>query len=314
MKSITQDIKYYQAILSYADQHGVTKAAIKYHTYRQFIYRLRNRYDGTPESLEPRSRRPHHHPNEHSDREIALIRRMRKRRPNTGLVRFWVRLRKKGYTRSIAGLYRCMKRLGLKAEKAKKPAYKPKPYEQATFPGQKVQIDVKVVPSVCIVGQAKEQGEKMYQYTAIDECTRFRFIAAFKEQSTYSSMRFLQQLIRRFPFKIHKVQTDNGAEFTKRFQAADEANLTLFEKELKRLGIAHQKIRPYTPRHNGKVERSHRKDNEEFYASHTFYSFEDFKMQLARRNREYNNFPMRPLGWKSPREALSLFLSCVTYD
>ena len=160
MKSITQDIKYYQAILSYADQHGVTKAAIKYRTYRQFIYRLRNRYDGTPESLAPKSRRPHHHPNEHSDREIALIRRMRKRRPNTGLVRFWVRLRKKGYTRSIAGLYRCMKRLGLKAEKAKKPAYKPKPYEQATFPGQKVQIDVKVVPSVCIVGQAKEQGRE----------------------------------------------------------------------------------------------------------------------------------------------------------
>ena len=92
MKSITQDIKYYQAILSYADQHGVTKAAIKYRTYRQFIYRLRNRYDGTPESLVPKSRRPHHHPNEHSDREIALIRRMRKRRPNTGLVRFWVRM------------------------------------------------------------------------------------------------------------------------------------------------------------------------------------------------------------------------------
>ena len=40
MKSITQDIKYYLSILSYADKHGVTKAAIKYHTYRQFIYRL----------------------------------------------------------------------------------------------------------------------------------------------------------------------------------------------------------------------------------------------------------------------------------
>ena len=208
MKSITQDIKYYQAILSYADQHGVTKAAIKYRTYRQLIYRLRNRYDGTPESLAPKSRRPHHHPNEHSDAEIALIRRMRKRRPNTGLVRFWVRLRKKGYTRSIAGLYRCMKRLGLKTtRKPKKLVYKPKPYQQATFPGEKVQIDVKGVPSACIVGQAKEHGEKMYQYTAIDECTRFCFIAAFKEQSTYSSMCFLQQLIRRFPFKIHKVQT-----------------------------------------------------------------------------------------------------------
>ena len=216
MKSITQDIKYYQAILSYADQHGVTRAAIKYRTYRQFIYRLRNRYDGTPKSLAPKSRRPHHHPNEHSDQEIALIRRMRKRRPNTGLVRFWVRLRKKGYTRSITGLYRCMKRLGRKAEKAKKPAYKPKPYEQATLPGEKVQIDVKGVPSSCIVGQAKEQGEKMYQYTAIDECTRFRFIAAFKEQSTYSSMLFLQQLIRRFPFQIHKVPVRSLPSVSKR--------------------------------------------------------------------------------------------------
>ena len=85
MKSITQGIRYYQAILSYADKHGVTKAAIKYRTYRQFIYRLRNRCDGTPESLAPKSRRPHHHPNEHSDKEIVLILRMRKRRPNTGL-------------------------------------------------------------------------------------------------------------------------------------------------------------------------------------------------------------------------------------
>ena len=163
-----------------------------------------------------------------------------------------------------------MKRLGLKAEKAKKTAYKPKPYEQAIFPGQKVQIDVKVVPSACIVGQAKEQGEKMYRYTEIDECTRFRFIAACKEQSTYSSMCFLRQLTRRFPFKIHKVQTDNGTEFTNRFQAADEENLTLLERELKRLDIVHRKIRPYPPRHNCKVECSHRKNNEEFYATHTF--------------------------------------------
>ena len=83
-----------------------TASQRQYRTYRQFIYRLRNRYDGTPESLAPKSRRPHHHPNEHSDQEIALIRRMRKRCPNTGLVCFWVRLRKKGYTRSITGLYR----------------------------------------------------------------------------------------------------------------------------------------------------------------------------------------------------------------
>ena len=81
---------------------------------------------------------------------------------------------------------------------------------------------------------------------------------------------------------------------------------------MKHLGIVHPKIRPYTPRHNGKVERSHRKDNEEFYVTHTLYSFEDFKVQLARRNRAYNNFPMRPLGRKTPREVLSHLLSCVT--
>ena len=68
-----------------------------------------------------------------------------------------------------------------------------------------------------------------------------------------------------------------------------------------------QAHRPYTPRHNGKVERSHRKDNEEFYASHRFYSFEDFKAQLAVRERAYNNFPMRPLSWRSPKQVLFAF-------
>nr|WP_230974960.1 integrase core domain-containing protein [Aminipila luticellarii] len=73
-------------------------------------------------------------------------------------------------------------------------------------------------------------------------------------------------------------------------------------------------IRPYTPRHNGKVERSHRKDNEYFYAIAKFYSFNDFKLQLKKHNANYNNFPMRPLGWVSPRETLFNFLKHgVTY-
>ena len=68
-------------------------------------------------------------------------------------------------------------------------------------------------------------------------------------------------------------------------------------------------IRPYTPRHNGKVERSHRKDNERFYATHLFYSFGDFAKQLQVYNRrDYNRFPMRPLGWKSPQQVLDNYL------
>ena len=94
-----------------------------------------------------------------------------------------------------------------------------------------------------------------------------------------------------------------------------QEDLTLFERKLKELGIKHKKIRPFTPRHNGKVERSHRKDNERFYATHCFFSFEDFRRQLKRYNyRDYNCFPMRPLGWKSPKDTLHDFIKHgVTY-
>ena len=69
-----------------------------------------------------------------------------------------------------------------------------------------------------------------------------------------------------------------------------------------------------TWRHNGKVERSHRKDNEYFYAVKKFYSFDDFKNQLIVHNRNYNNFPMRPLGWFSPNDTLKKFFNFfITY-
>lgn len=118
---------------------------------------------------------------------------------------------------------------------------------------------------------------------------------AFEEHNTYTSAVFLRHVVEKFPYAIECVQTDNGAEFTKRLLPKGNDTPTLFENTLKELGIRHKLIRPYTPRHNGKVERSHRKDNEEFYASHRFYSFEDFKKQLPIRERVYNNFPMRPL-------------------
>lgn len=73
--------------------------------------------------------------------------------------------------------------------------------------------------------------------------------------------------------------------------------------------IEHKLIKPYTPRHNGKVERSHRKDNEYFYAVHTFYSFDDFKKQLAVHNMNYNNFPMRPLNWNPPADCVKSSLT-----
>ena len=109
MKTVTQIILYRQALIEYSKKYGVTKAAIIYKTNRQYIYRWLKRYDGTVESLKDRSHRPHHHPNEHTTEELNLITDMRKRNSNAGLVVFWVKLRQRGYTRSVTGLYRLLR-------------------------------------------------------------------------------------------------------------------------------------------------------------------------------------------------------------
>ena len=298
-------MRFKQVVIEYSLKHGVTNAAIRYKTSRQNIYRWRKKYDGTVRSLADRSHRPHSHPNQHTEKEITLVKNMRRRNPHAGLVVFWVKLRQRGYTRSISGLYRLLRRMDDKPIKLPNPKQASKPYEQMQYPGQRVQIDVKHVPAVCLVGEAAEQ--KFYQYTFIDEYSRFRYLEAFDEHSTYSSTQFLLHVVEKFPYAIECVQTDNGFEFTNRFSHSKKKPLTLFEKTLAQLGIRHKLIKPYTPKHNGKVERSHRKDNEEFYASHKFYSFDDFKKQLAVRQRQYNNFPMRPLNWCSPKHILSAF-------
>ena len=313
MATITQDIHFRLSLIRYAEKHGVTKAALTYHVNRQYIYRWKNRFDGSPDSLRYRSRKPHSHPTQHTPAELKLIADMRRRNPHAGLVVFWVKLMQRGYTRSIAGLYRVLKRQGIMAVKPPNPKYIPKPYEPMQYPGQRFPIDVKFVPSACLKNPNVTR-TRFFQYTAIDEYSRWRYVEAFEEHSTYSSAVFPDHLVKVFPLPIECVQTDNGTEFTNRFTSHRD-NPTLFESRLMQYGIRHKLIRPFTPRHNGKVERSHRKDNERFYATHSFYSFEDFATQLQRYNRRhYNHFPMRPLGWKSPATVLMEFIRrSVTY-
>lgn len=230
-----------------------------------------------------------------------MIQNMRRRNPKLGMVELWHRLRKRGYTRRPESLFRVMRKLGMFPPAERKNTYKPKPYEQMSYPGQRVQVDVKVVPRSCI----SDPELRLFQYTAIDELTRLRFLAAYPEQSTYSSADFLNKLVKwyaRCGIRVECVQTDNGFEFTNRFSNSKKGHLTLFESTAANLGIRHKLIRPYTPRHNGKVERSHREDQKRFYASHCFFSLDDFATQLAVHNRRSNNFPMRPLNWLSPSE------------
>ena len=306
MNTITQEMKYRNSILNYAVNKGVTKAARKFNKGRSYIYFWLGRYDGTMASLANRSRRPHSHPNQQNSVEIKLVTDMRRRNPKLGLMEFWFKLRDRGYKRHYVSLFRLMLRMGLLVRKAVRKKSRPaKPYEPMSRPGERVQMDVKWVPVGCIIGA---KGRRFYQYTAIDEYSRLRYLGAFEEANTYTSLQFLNDTVAWFArrgIRIECVQTDNGPEFTKRLlRTRDEQNLTLFELQLQSMGIRHKYIRPYTPRHNGKVERSHREDQKRLYSSARFYSFDDFASQLKRHNQRSNNIPMRPLGFLSPKQFL----------
>lgn len=305
MNSITQNIKFKQSVIKYSYKNGVTAASLQYKVPRKTIYRWRERYDGTLASLVNKSRRPHRSPRAHTQQEIKLIKDYKNKNKDTGLVVLWVKLRRAGYTRSVTSLYRVMIKIGIyKKAPSKKKVYEPKAYQQMTYPGQRVQVDVKYVPMKCLTEELRKMGERYYQYTAIDEYTRLRVIWFAKEHSTYESSEFAEIIVKKFPFKIEEVQTDNGFEFTNRlsYTTSIRSKKTMFERKLEELGIKHKLIKPYTPRHNGKVERSHRKDQERFYYNKVFYSFEDLVKRGEYWIKEYNNFPMRPLGWLSPRE------------
>ena len=127
--------------------------------------------------------------------------------PRLGFVELWARLRKRGYSRCIESLWRVMRREGMAAKEKPRKTYHPKPYEQMQYPGQRIQIDIKVVPRSCIA----DPELKLYQYTAIDEYSRYRILGAYPEQSTYSSAGFLRKVVAHFKrkgMKVECVQTD----------------------------------------------------------------------------------------------------------
>ena len=305
MNSITQEQRYRQSLILHALNYGVSQASRRYNKSRSYIYFWLKRYNGTIESLACRSRRPYKHPSQHTEEELKLIHDMRRRNPDLGMVELWHRLKQRGYTRRPETLFRVMRRLGMFPPAEKKKKYVPKPYESMDHAGQRVQIDVKVVPKNCIA----DPELKPYQFTAIDEYSRLRYLAAYEEHSSYSSADFLRKVVafyKRRGISVECVQTDNGSEFTTRLLSKDERKQTLFEKTAAELGIQLKHIKPYTPRHNGKVERSHREDQRRFYSFHSFYSLNDFRVQLAEHLRRSNHHPMRPLHWLSPIEFLAL--------
>ena len=228
---------YRQSLMKYTEKYGVSRASRKYNKSRSYIYFWKQRWDGSVASLACQSRRPHSHPNQHTEAELKLIRDMRRRNPKLGMIELWHRLRQRGYTRCPESLFRIMRKMGMFPPEKPKKAYKPKSYEQMTYPGQRVQVDVKVVPRACVA----DPELRLFQYTAIDEFTRLRFLAAYPEQSTYSSADFLRKLrawYARRGIQVECVQTDNGFEFTNRFSGSKRNLPTLFEKTAAELSKA----------------------------------------------------------------------------
>ena len=92
MNNITQDLMFKQSVVEYSLKYGVTRASIQYEVHRKTIYRWREKYDGTPQSLKDKSRRPHRHPNQHTEQEIKLIKNYKSKNKDAGIIVLWIKL------------------------------------------------------------------------------------------------------------------------------------------------------------------------------------------------------------------------------
>lgn len=305
MKDCNQEAHWRQRMMQYCENHGLTATSLRYHVSRKCVWKWRRRWEGTWESLLERSRRPHHSPRSQSEGEEKLVKRYGKKYRGDLLLGYQ-KAKEHGYGRSYGCFKRSVRRLLGTGSKKKATLRKPKPYQRAEYPGQKLQLDVKYVPGYCVA-----DGGKYDQFTAKDECSRWTFREMYEERSTYSATDFLVKLVRSAPFPIRQIQTDNGTEFTNALLVTKAKHKTLFEAALLEMGIEYRRIRIATPRHNGKVERQHRTDELRFYRGMRMHSLEDGRRQLAEYQTASNDNIMTCLKMKSPNAVLEEYLGVM---
>lgn len=307
MESIAYNRRYcphilqnkFKAVQTYRSCRDIDYVCRKYHISKASLMRWNKKFDGSIQSLQNKSHRPlTPHPNSHTETELTWIKNLHRRNPNISVCEMYGKLRTEyGYKRHYGSLYRVFVRLGYRRQvKSTKKEYKPKKYNTPTIIGIKWQMDVKYVPSACYVG---DDEQKFYQYTIIDEASRERFIYPYMEQSSYSTIDFVKRAITYFGYKPKIIQTDNGNEFTNFKRTTREHWL---DKLCKELNIEHKLIKPRTPRHNGKVERSHKNDQQRFYNYLRFYSYNDLLIQMKAYLKRANKIPMQVLNWLNPLE------------
>lgn len=253
--------------------------------------------------LENRSRRPKSNPKEIPIRIKERIIELRKDKGKCALKIMWdlkeedIKIHHQTIQKIIRseGLTRKYRVRKLKYKYVKVPLAK----------GELVEIDVKYVPDLV-------KNRQYYQFTAIDCSSRWRYLKIYDNYSNSDSIDFLEELIRMTPFRIRAIKTDNGSNFTNRYtgylKSSDPMNprLHAFDLLCQKHNIIHYLIDPGKPAQNGKVERSHRTDQEMFYDRNRFKTLKELKERIETWNEEYNNTKHCGLNGLTPNQALKL--------
>ena len=281
--------------------------ANKYDCCGASLYNWHNQYDGTLQSLKYKVNPNRYIWNKYSEQEMNTVKEVTELYPCGRLEAFGRLQVERGFTKSIRTLYRMLRVLNV-APPQDLAKYIPEPYKTPNMLGVKWQVDVKYVPAICLREIPKSayyfrDGYRLYQYTCVDEATRKRFIYAYDSYGKKETIDFLKRCIVFFGCKPLIIQTDNGGEFTNVNLVV--RNEHIVTKWLRKQKIEHQLIRPATPRHNGKVERSHRTDNREFYFYHQFgngfTSLEHLRTEIKDWCYRYNNVRVMSVhNYKTP--------------
>lgn len=283
-------VKQHLAIVRYVEQHNVRAAARRFGLARGTVRLWRDRWRAEGlKGLIP------HYPERRRRRRVTpeMVELIRKARAEleygSGKTKIWLE-RVHGVRLTAVTIQRVFRDLGMpRLRRTRRRGPRQLLLFEKEKPGDSVQVDVKVV---------KTAEGRSYQYTALDDCTRYRILRLYRRCNEDSSLSFLRVLRRDLPFPIRKLQTDNGSEFSLSFSLS-----------VQEAGITHRYIKPRRPQQNGKVERSHRIDGEEFWSRQDFLSHEYAAAALATWQATYNHqrFSMA-LNGRTPVEKLSSFL------
>jgi transposase InsO family protein len=306
MVSVAQKARWCQRLLERiekaqkrGDKHAVSRISGYYRVPVKSTYDWLAKWDGTWQSLAAKSHRPHGHPRAHTPEEVALMISVTREKGFLPPLLMFQELVERGYTRSYGGMKRFFRRHFATPAAPLVSPEKPKVYDGGKYPGERVQLDVKYVPKACLYG------EKLYQFTAVDEYSRWCFREIYAEHSDQSARDFLKKLVKAAPFRILEIQTDNGHEWTNELRGQKVLTLTRFEEELARQGISCRRIRVGTPKHNGRVERQHGLDMGRFYKRVKFTSLEDARHKISIYNAWSNTRIKTCLNFHSPLQIIA---------